>query len=84
MSNKLREKVLRGVSDANIPFDQLRGLLRELGFEERIKGSHHIFSREGIAEILNLQPQGARAKPYQVRQVRMVLLKYHLAEEEDD
>ncbi len=84
MPNKLREKILRGVSDANIPFDPLRGLLRELGFEERIKGSHHIFSRKGIAEILNLQPQGARAKPYQVRQVRMVLLKYHLAEEDDD
>jgi len=84
MRTKLLDQVLRGSSDANIPFDSFRGLLRELGFDERIKGSHHIFSKEGVAEILNLQPKGARAKPYQVQQVRKVILKYHLAGDEDD
>lgn len=84
MRTKLLDQVLRGASDANIPFDSFRGLLRELGFDERIKGSHHIFSKEGVAEILNLQPKGARAKPYQVQQVRKVILKYHLAGDEDD
>jgi hypothetical protein len=84
MRNKLLGKILRGASDANIPFDGFRGLLRELGFDERVKGSHHIFSKDGVTEILNLQPKGAKAKPYQVRQVRMVLLKYHLAGEDDD
>jgi len=84
MRTKLLERVLRGTSDANIPFDAFCGLLRGLGFDERIKGSHHIFSREGVVEILNLQPKGANAKPYQVQQVRKVILRYHLAGDEDD
>ena len=64
-----------------IRFDDLRALLRRLGFAERIKGSHHIFTREGVDEILNLQPRGSMAKPYQVKQVRRVLVQYKLAEE---
>ncbi|HEX2092436.1 MAG TPA: hypothetical protein VHG28_08540 [Longimicrobiaceae bacterium] len=56
-------------------------LLHWLGFEERIRGSHYIFTREGVAEILNLQPKGAQAKAYQVKQVRQVILKYKLAGE---
>ena len=84
MRTKLLDRVLRGTSDANIPFGSFCGLLRELGFDERIKGSHHIFTKEGVAEILNLQPKGARAKPYQVQQVRKVILKYRLAGDEDD
>ena len=74
----LFDRILGGRSDANIRFDDLRGLLRNLGFTERIRGSHHIFSREGVAERINLQRDGGHAKPYQVRQVRMVLLKYEL------
>ncbi len=81
---RLLEQVLRGSSDANIPFDSFCNLLRELGFDERIKGSHHIFTKEGVAEILNLQPRGSTAKPYQVRQVRNVILRYRLAGETDD
>jgi hypothetical protein len=71
-------KVLRGTSDANIPFNGICQLLRSMGFNERIRGSHHIFSKDGIEEILNLQPKGARAKPYQVKQVRRLILKYRL------
>jgi hypothetical protein len=67
---KLLIQVLRGASDANIPFDGLCGLMRNLGFDERMRGSHHIYSKEGVEEIVNLQPVGSRAKAYQVRQVR--------------
>jgi hypothetical protein len=81
---KLRDRILRGTSDANIHFEDLRWLLRRLGFSERIRGDHHIFSREQVAEILNLQPAGALAKPYQVKQVRGVILQYNLAGESDD
>jgi len=77
-------RILRGTLDANIPFDSFCALLRELGFDERIKGSHHIFSKEDVAEILNVQPKGAKAKPYQVQQVRKVILKYRLVGDEDD
>jgi predicted RNA binding protein YcfA (HicA-like mRNA interferase family) len=71
-------RILRGTADANIPFDGLCQLLRRLGFAERIRGSHHIFTQEGVEEILNLQPKDRQAKPYQVRQVRRVILKYRL------
>jgi len=57
-TNKLLDRILRGNSDANIPFSGMLQLLKHLGFEERIKGSHRIFSRNGAAEILNLQPRG--------------------------
>lgn len=76
---KILASILSGRSDANVPFDGLCGALRSLGFSERIKGSHHIFSRTGVAEILNLQPRGAQAKPYQVKQLRNVIIKYKLA-----
>jgi predicted RNA binding protein YcfA (HicA-like mRNA interferase family) len=78
---KLIDRVLRGTSDKNVNFNDLCGLLRHLGFSERIKGSHHIFTRDDVEEILNLQPKGSQAKPYQVKQVRNVILRYELAEE---
>jgi hypothetical protein len=58
-------------------------LLRRLGFDERVRGSHHILTREGVKEIINLQPMGAKAKAYQVKQVRSLILKYRLGEEDD-
>ena len=73
-------QILQGTADANVRFDDLRSLLSALGFAERIKGGHHIFSRPGVAEILNLQPRGSRAKAYQVKQVRVVIVRYKLAE----
>ncbi len=54
-------------------------LLGKLGFVERVRGGHHIFHREGVEEILNLQPKGAKCKPYQVKQARQVIVKYRLA-----
>jgi len=80
---KILEKVLRGVSDANIEFDDLRQLLHGLEFQERIRGSHHIYSKENVMEIVNLQAKGSKAKPYQVKQVRSLILKYGLAGEND-
>lgn len=76
---KLLFRILRGTSDANIPFDGMRSLLRNMGFQERIRGSHHIFTKEGVEEILNLQPKdGGKAKSYQVKQVRQIIIKYRL------
>ncbi|MBI5750163.1 MAG: type II toxin-antitoxin system HicA family toxin [Nitrospinae bacterium] len=77
---KLLIQILRGTSDANISFDGLCSLLKYLGFKERIKGSHHIFTKDGVEEICNLQPKGGKSKPYQVKQVRNVILKYKLGE----
>ena len=79
--DKLLFQILRGTSDANIPFNDLRHLLTNMGFEERIRGGHHMFRRAGIVEKINLQREGSKAKVYQVRQVRAVILKYKLGGE---
>jgi hypothetical protein len=76
---KLIAKILSGSSDSNISFSELRNLILIFGFSERIKGSHHIFSKEGVEEILNLQEKNGKAKPYQVKQVRLIILKYQLS-----
>ena len=78
---KLLFQILRGTSDKNIGFDDLRQLLLRLGFEERMRGSHHTFRKEGIEEKINLQRDGSKAKVYQVRQVRAVILKHKLGGE---
>ena len=79
---ELRQRILSGRSDANIRFDELRAFLLRLGFVERVRGSNHIFRKEGIRERLNLQRDGSHAKPYQVRQVRQIILR-HPSEVED-
>ena len=77
---KLLFKVLRGTSDANISFNDLCGLVKRVGFEERTRGSHHVFRKEGVEEKINLQRDDDKAKPYQVRQVRALILKYKLGD----
>ena len=81
MRETILDRVLRGTADANIRFDDLRHLLISLKFSERIKGDHHIFTLPGVEEILNIQPRGALAKPYQVKQVRKIIVLYKLVEE---
>ena len=75
---KMLIKILRGTSDKNIDFEDFRHLLIALGFYERIKGSHHIFIKEGIEDILNIQSKSGKAKPYQVKQVRNLIVKHQL------
>ena len=75
---KLILQILSGTSDANIKFEDLCNLLKKLGFEMRVRGSHHIFRKEGITEKINLQRDGNKAKPYQVKQVRNIIVKYKL------
>ena len=77
--DKLLFQILRGLSDNNFDFDDLCRLLSHLGFEQRIRGSHHIFRKSDVAELINLQKDGAKAKNYQVRQVRNVIIKYRLS-----
>ena len=83
MIKNVLEKVLSGLNDKNIKFNDLRRLILDLGFSERIKGSHHIYFKTGIIEIINLQSlKDGKAKAYQVKQVRNIILKYELQKEE--
>ena len=75
---KLLIQILKGDSDSNVSFDDICNLVKKLGFEERIKGSHHVFRKQGVIEKINLQRDGSKTKIYQVRQVRDIILKYNL------
>ena len=75
---KTLEKLLRGTSDANFRFDEICDLLQAKGFRMRVSGSHHVFTKSGVMERINLQREGSKAKPYQVKQVRKILTKYKL------
>lgn len=82
MGRKTLEAVLSGLSDRNMRFGDLRELLKSFGFRERIKGDHYIFSKTAVTEIINLQPlKDGKAKPYQVKQVRTIFVRYRLHEE---
>ena len=75
---KLLLSILSGTQDRNILFADLRAVLDRLGFQCRIKGDHFIYTKDGVEEIINIQPAGNKAKPYQVKQVRNIILKYQL------
>ena len=75
---KLLQAVLSGQGYKNFRFSDLQTLLSALGFKMRIRGDHYIFSREDIPEILNLQPKDGMGKPYQIRQLREIVVKYGL------
>ena len=77
-SQKTVTAILSGMQDRNISFSDLYNILIALGFSVRIKGDHHIFTRQDVVEIINIQPDGNKAKPYQVKQVRNLILKYKL------
>jgi predicted RNA binding protein YcfA (HicA-like mRNA interferase family) len=73
-------QIMAGRSDANVRFEDLRSLLLALGFVERTRGSHHMFAKPGIEQQINLQRDGAKAKSYQVKQVRDIIVRYNLRE----
>ena len=77
---KIIEKLLLGKSDNNFRFNEIVQLLESLGFNKRIKGDNFIFYAENINEILNIQPNGSKAKAYQVKQIRNIIIKYKLNE----
>jgi predicted RNA binding protein YcfA (HicA-like mRNA interferase family) len=76
--------LLSGRSDSNFDFSELINLIERLGFTLRINGSHHILYKNGIEEIINLQPDKNKAKAYQVKQVRNLVFKYNLRIDSDE
>lgn len=77
---KTLERILHGTADRSVRFRDLTALLKKLGFDQRVRGDHHIFTRDGIEEIINLQAKGSLSKAYQVKQVRQLILKYRLGD----
>ena len=78
---KILDKILSGTSDSNIQFNKLCSLLDELGFSQRIRGDHFIFYKDGVEEIINIQAlKNGKAKAYQVKQIRNLILEYNMGE----
>lgn len=75
---KLMLKILTGTQDSNISFTEIQKILEILNFNVRIKGDHFIYTKKGIEEIINIQPKGNKAKAYQVKQIRNIIIKYKL------
>lgn len=75
---KLLLSILSGTRDKGLLFSDLQAILERLGFQCRIRGDHFIYTRDDVEEIINIQPAGSKAKPYQVKQVRNIILKYQL------
>ena len=75
---KLIGKILSRKADNNIEFNHLVLVLKSLNFKHRQNGSHNIFTKPNIAERLNLQSDESKAKCYQVKQIRNILIKYNL------
>ena len=74
----LLDRVLTGAVE-NVAFADAQRLMEALGFELlRIRGSHHVYGRPGLRELVNLQEHRGRAKPYQLRQVAALARRYDL------
>ncbi len=64
---------------AGLTFGELQSLVTAVGFVlVRHNGSHHVYKRSGVVEIINLQPKGNSAKRYQVEQVLEIVDRYGL------
>ncbi len=81
--SKIILKIINGTQDKNIKFDELCYVLDKLEFKKRINGAHHIYYKDGIDEIINIQPVGSLSKPYQVKQVRNIIIKYKLGNSDE-
>lgn len=75
---KLYKEILSGNSNHNIKFADLCKITEKLGYSETIRGDHHKFIHSDIDEILDYQPDGSKAKAYQVRQLRDAIIKNNL------
>lgn len=75
---KILLNILSGTQDANVSFIELQHLLKLFGFSCRVHGDHFIYTKSEIDEIINIQPNGTMAKPYQVKQVRNIIIKYKM------
>lgn len=78
-TRKTYKSVLSGTADYNISFSDMETLLLDLGFVfRRQRGSHRMYYHDEIHEFMNIQEDGAKAKGYEVRQLRAIILKHGL------
>jgi len=80
-NQKLLLRILK--NQKNVKYDDFAKLLKGFGFElDRAKGSHYIYKRDGISELINIQNVDGEVKPYQIKQLLSLVEKYNLNLEE--
>jgi hypothetical protein len=78
---KLIEKVRNNPS--GVRFQEICLLAGHQGFTKRGgKGSHVVYEKDGVEEILTFQDREGMAKPYQVKRLLAMIEKYRLGERE--
>lgn len=79
--SKALDRLLRGTSDADFTFDELRAVLVRLGFEQRSpKGSHYTSAHPNVPSILTV-PKRRPLRPVYVRKARALITEYGLADD---
>lgn len=79
MNQKTYNDVISGKSDNNIRFTEFRNLIIDLGVDfKNQNGSHMVYYHKGINERMTVQNAGSKAKGYQVRQLRNIIVKHGL------
>ncbi len=80
---KLLEKIIAG--SKNVQFNEMETLIKAFGFTlARVSGSHHIYNRADIPEIINIQNRKGQVPTYQVRQFLSLIEQYNLSLEEEE
>ncbi len=81
-----RRKLLKRILESphNVRFAEFVDLVQGFSFRlDRVRGSHHLFRRSDISEIINIQDSRGEAKPYQIRQFLRIVERYNLKLEDD-
>ncbi|HEY9813027.1 MAG TPA: type II toxin-antitoxin system HicA family toxin [Candidatus Sericytochromatia bacterium] len=80
---KLLEKIIAG--SKNVQFSEMETVIKAFGFTlARVSGSHHIYNRADIPEIINIQNRKGQVPTYQVRQFLSLIEQYNLSLEEEE
>ena len=68
-------------NNKNIKYADFCSILKYFGFVcKRQRGSHRLYSRVGIKELLNIQNVNGEIEPYQIKQFLNIIKKYNLEE----
>ena len=79
MNKQIYNSVISGKADHSISFSDFQNLVVDLGFQfRRQRGSHTMYYHPGVNAFMNIQKDGAKAKAYEVRQLREIIRKYGL------
>jgi predicted RNA binding protein YcfA (HicA-like mRNA interferase family) len=74
---KMLEKIYN--NNKNVRFGDFTLIVEAFGFNQvRVSGSHHMYWRDGVNEMVNIQNVRGEVKPYQIKQFLSLIEMYNL------